>query len=114
MRWQSTKYASKRVVGVTHKNRDGSDRQRILKSCRLGMRVMLVPEPDNPVDANAVAVRIAGGQQIGYLAADVAKWVSPWLGSGQVDFKCRIQTIEPFEADDGRTLLGGRDHDDAA
>ena len=55
---------------------------------------------------NAVAVRVAGGQQIGYLAADVAKWVSPWLESGEVDFKCRIKSVEPFESDDGRTMLG--------
>jgi len=106
VRWESTEYAPKRVAGVTHKNRDGSDRQRILKSCRPGMRVVLAREPDNPVDMNAVAVRVAGGQQIGYLAADVAKWVSPWLESGQVDFKCRIKSVEPFESDDGRTMLG--------
>jgi hypothetical protein len=108
MRWQSTEYAAKRVVGVTHKNRDGSDRQRILKSCRPGMRVMLAREPDNPVDPNAVAVRISGGQQIGYLAAEVAQWVAPWLGSGQVEFACRIKSIEPFETDDGRTMIGAQ------
>jgi hypothetical protein len=108
MRWQSTEYAAKRVVGVTHKNRDGSDRQRILKSSRPGMRVTIAREPDNPVDPNAVAVRIAGGQQIGYLAAEVAQWVAPWLGSGQVDFACRIKSIEPFEMDDGRTMLGAQ------
>jgi len=108
MRWQSTEYAAKRVVGVTHKNRDGSDRQRILKSCRPGMRVTLAHEPDNPVDQNAVAVRIAGGHQIGYLAAEVAQWVAPWLGSGQVDFACQIKSIEPFETDDGRTMLGAQ------
>jgi hypothetical protein len=106
MRWQSTEYAPKRVAGVTHKNRDGSDRQRILKTCRAGMRVNLIHESDNPVDPNAVAIRIAGGQQIGYLAADVAQWVAPWLGSGQVDFACRIKSVESFESDDGRTMLG--------
>jgi hypothetical protein len=106
MRWQKTEYAAKQVAGVTHRNRDGSDRQRILKSCRPGMRVTLAREPDNPVDPNAVVIRVAGGQQIGYLAADVAQWVAPWLGSGQVDFACRIKSIEPFETDDGRTMLG--------
>jgi HIRAN domain len=108
MRWESTEYAAKRVVGVTHKNRDGSDRQRILKSCRPGMRVTIAGEPDNPVDPMAVAVRIAGGQQIGYLSAEVAQWVAQWLGSGQVDFACRIKSIEPFETDDGRTMLGAQ------
>jgi HIRAN domain len=108
MRWQSTEYAAKRDAGVTHKNRDGSDRQRILKSCRPGMRVRLAREPDNPVDPHAVAVRIAGGQQIGYLEAEVAQWVAPSLESSQVDFVCRILSIEPFETDDGRTLLGAQ------
>lgn len=108
MRWRSTEYAPKRVAGVTHRNRDGSDRQRILKSCRPGMRVTLAREPDNPVDPSAVAVRIAGGQQIGYLAAEVAQRVAPWLGSGQVDFACSIKSIEPFQTDDGRTMLGAQ------
>lgn len=41
-------------------------------------RAELVPEPDNPHDRNAVAVRIAG-YTVGYLSADVAGVVQPFL-----------------------------------
>ncbi len=38
----------------------------------------LIPEPDNPHDAYAVAVRI-GGHSVGYLSADIARAVQPFV-----------------------------------
>ena len=46
-----------KVVGVTFENADGASRQRIIAKCGIGEDIDLVPEPDNPHDANAVAVK---------------------------------------------------------
>jgi hypothetical protein len=61
-----------KIVGVTHKNADGSDRQRIIKKCGLFERLTLDHEESNPHDPNAVRVCRPNGQQLGYLSADLA------------------------------------------
>ena len=38
----------------------------------------LIPEPDNPHDLHAVAVRV-GGHTVGYLSADIARAVQPFI-----------------------------------
>lgn len=71
-----------KVVGVSHDNPDGSSRQQLIrKHCKKGVMMMLVPEPDNTFDPNAVAVYVYKSKligksiraQIGYLKSDVAK-----------------------------------------
>lgn len=62
-----------KVAGVTYDNPDGSSRQKIIKRCRVGEEAQLVWEPNNPHDANAVAVRRQSDEQIGYLNRDVAE-----------------------------------------
>lgn len=61
-----------KVAGVTHKNADGSSRQRILRKCSVGESLMLVPEPDNPHDTNAIRLCRQNGQQLGYVNRDLA------------------------------------------
>ena len=65
-----------KVVGVTHKNADGSSRQRILKRMRREERdherVDLEHEPENPYDENAVKVLNSDGEQLGYLERGLA------------------------------------------
>jgi hypothetical protein len=79
-----------RVAGVTFENR-----QSVIERCTPGQRVVLRPEPDNPYDANAIAVYAVFGdfmfgeveEQIGYLpAALAAALVSffPPLVSGRI------------------------------
>jgi len=55
------------VAGESHSNDDGSDRQTIIASCRVGETLLLDAEPDNPEDENAVRVLRQDGKQIGYL-----------------------------------------------
>jgi hypothetical protein len=55
------------VAGESHKNTDGSSRQTIIRKCQSGEPVMLVPEPTNPHDSDAVKVCRRSGEQIGYL-----------------------------------------------
>jgi len=62
------------VVGESHRNQDGSDRQQIIRErARPGDPVQLVPEPDNRHDRRAVKVCLATGEQLGYLDRDQAR-----------------------------------------
>ncbi len=75
-----------KVAGVSHKNNDGSSRQKILKKCRVGDSLKLVREPRNKFDKNAVKVLTEDGKQIGYLNKHVAAEIAPRLDKGsQVD-----------------------------
>jgi hypothetical protein len=73
------------VAGTGYRNEDGSDRSQIIRRyCRPGSAVRLVREPNNPHDANAVAVFLVyrwlfwtRSAQIGYLKAGRAK---KWAG----------------------------------
>lgn len=60
-----------RVVGESFANDNGSSRQEIIGRTSPGDAAYLVPEPDNPHDADAVRVFVPGrsgmAEQIGYL-----------------------------------------------
>jgi hypothetical protein len=60
-----------KIAGVSHRNKDGRQRQSVLKACRPGDIVEMRPEPDNPHDHLAVGVYVRG-HQAGYLASHVA------------------------------------------
>jgi hypothetical protein len=57
------------VAGVTMQNRDGTDRQSLLKALRTRERLKLVREPENSHDPHAVAVFRSTGEQLGYVPA---------------------------------------------
>ena len=61
-----------KIVGVTHRNPNGSDRQILIQKCSLLDRLDLDHEQDNPHDPNAVRVLRGTGEQLGYLQAEVA------------------------------------------
>jgi hypothetical protein len=65
-----------KLAGVSHPNDDGTSRQNyIRKFCKPGMRLVVVREPANPYDPNAIAVFVEVSSllflrtryQIGYL-----------------------------------------------
>jgi predicted Zn finger-like uncharacterized protein len=72
-----------KVAGVTQQNRDGSDRQTIIRYCEVGEPLTLRREPSNRYDRKAVAVDRQTGEQIGYLSAELAADVAPWIDQGQ-------------------------------
>lgn len=61
------------VVGESFDNDDGSSRQKIIRACKPMEQLALVREPNNPHDANAIAVKRQNGQQLGYLPRELAK-----------------------------------------
>lgn len=62
-----------KLVGVTRRNANGSNRQTLIRSCHPGEFLSLEPEPDNPADENAIRVCKREGDQIGYIPADTAR-----------------------------------------
>ena len=82
-----------KVVGVSHRNKDGSRRQEIIDAfCEPGMTLILRREPLNPHDSNAIGVWIKGRAliifraelQIGYLSREVAAEPSEHLDRGGI------------------------------
>jgi len=61
-----------KIVGVTHENPDGKNRQALLKRLKPNQRLNLRREPENTYDRWAVAVFDPQGKQLGYLPSDDA------------------------------------------
>ena len=76
-----------KIVGVTHRNSDGSSRQKILKRMQEeyyeGDLLYLEAEPENPYDENAIKVMNAEDEQIGYLSRDLAKTLAKRMDNGE-------------------------------
>jgi hypothetical protein len=82
--WQRNQLSGRRVFttqvhGIYHDNADGSSRQEIISRCHVGEEVLLVPEPDNPNDPEAVKICRKNGEQIGY-----------WRGYSDLAYRLRI------------------------
>ncbi len=87
-----------KVVGVTYRNSDGSDRQQIIRNLiqngqlRVGTELQLIPEPTNPYDSNCIQVVTMNGLQIGNLSREVAANVAPAMKAGSV-YKAQVSTL---------------------
>lgn len=63
-----------KIVGVTYKNKDGSDRQSIISKCRLNEKLLLIPEKYK--GDWAISVCRENFEQLGYLGTDLAPEIS--------------------------------------
>jgi hypothetical protein len=62
-----------RVRGTSHRNSDRTSRTKIIGECSVFDPILLVPEPENPFDSNAIAVcRRETNEQLGYLESRLA------------------------------------------
>lgn len=66
-----------KVVGVTYENR-----QEVLATLEAGIELALRRDAQNEYDANAIAVTLLDGTQIGYLNKHLAKQLAPAMDSG--------------------------------
>ena len=73
-----------KLVGVTRRNDDGSERQEIISQCELGERLFLKRESDNPKDSNAIAAVRASYEMLGYLSAERAKSLAADMDAGSI------------------------------
>ncbi|MBN2131368.1 MAG: HIRAN domain-containing protein [Sedimentisphaerales bacterium] len=66
------------VAGISHRNRDGTERQAIVKRCRAGETLVFEHEVDNPHDVHATTISRENGEQLGYVPAVFASQVTEW------------------------------------
>lgn len=93
---RGTRYYRFQVKGVTHPNRDGSDRQSPIRGCHPGDAVSFVAEPNNSTDSHAVRmVLIQTGEQIGYVSHSVSAWTCDALRNGEIS-NPSIAAVFPF------------------
>lgn len=95
------------VAGINHLAFDGQHRQDIIAKCRLGEPIILIRDPDNPADPDAVALFRKTGESIGFLTRYDAEEIAPLMDKGW-PMSAEIIAIEPFDTDRGETLLGVR------
>lgn len=87
-----------KVVGVTFKNDDGSDRQSIIRNLVRngeldeGAEVFFVPQPANPHDSNCILVKAGNGQTLGCLSREMAAKVAPQIRQGYT-FKAYVTSL---------------------
>lgn len=86
-----------KVVGVTFENR-----QETIRQVRAGQTILLIREPNNPYDSNAISVRLENGEQLGYLKRELAYKLSSRLDKISTPVRGRILHITG--GDMGKTL----------
>lgn len=84
-----------KVVGVSFKNENGTSRQEIISKMTKESNVVLVREPNNKYDINAVAV-IADGQQIGYVGKQYAELLAQFIDGGR-QFKAQVEEVDKYK-----------------
>lgn len=85
----------KHIVGINHKNPDGTSRQDVISGCHKGEELLLVPEPNNRDHPRAVRVCRKSGELIGYLSTNSGRMAHD-LDTGWT-FRTTIDDIYPFE-----------------
>jgi single-stranded-DNA-specific exonuclease len=70
----STKTIETRIVGVSYENR-----QSVVAQLQQGEQVLLIRQPENSYDENAVMVTRQNGQQFGYLNRELAAMLATRL-----------------------------------
>lgn len=82
-----------KVAGVTFRNPDGTDRQRIISKLHVGDGLRFVPEPNNPYDHMAVRVETESGVQIGYVPRQYNSRIFQNLMNGYGTYKLSVSSI---------------------
>jgi hypothetical protein len=80
--WTPMSLYKEKVVGVTKKNDDGSSRQKIIRKMKEGDPVMLVRDPDNPYDSNAIEVWNKKKDQIRFIDQMRNSELAPQMDKG--------------------------------
>jgi hypothetical protein len=72
------------LVGLTHSNKNGTDRLGLARGLQIGTPLTLLPEPDNKYDRNAVLIcrRDDLNNDLGYIHATQAKRICRMIECG--------------------------------
>jgi hypothetical protein len=99
--WQHGRTIRTKIKGVSYRNPDGSRRQKIIRDrCHAGDALLLVREPNNPVDQNAIQIsrivckenRHILEEQLGYVSRELAEDLAPRMDAGSQMF-AKITTL---------------------
>ncbi len=71
-----------KIVGVTFSNPGGKSRQKLLKRCKKGDALLLIREPKNRYDRNAIKVCTQSHKQLGYISRELAEDMAPLMDEG--------------------------------
>lgn len=80
------------VAGESQTNEDGSSRQKLISKLKPGMPLMLVREPDNPYDPDAISIRDSRGSIFGYIPRAKAGKLARQL-DGDVEVAAWVEDI---------------------
>jgi len=78
-----TRHRINKVAGVSFPNDDGTERQGIIKRCRVGERLSLVRDENNSFSPFAIQVMRTTGEQLGYVPDHLASDLCFELESGR-------------------------------
>jgi hypothetical protein len=82
-----------RIAGFNHY--DGAPKA--LTGMRPGTRLVLKPEPENPVDPKAIAIYTSAGTKLGHIPAIDCALVHEKLGDEDVHLQC-VKTSDTFNS----------------
>ena len=71
-----------KIVGVTKSNPRGEARQDILAQCKKNDPLLLIREPKNRYDPNAIKVCTQSRKQLGYISRELAEDMAPVMDRG--------------------------------
>jgi hypothetical protein len=83
------------ISGMSHSNQMGRDRRKLARRLKVGSQLVLVAEPSNPVDQDAILIYPADDlkNDIGYLYSSTARHVAKKLREGAT-FAAEITEID--------------------
>ncbi len=94
-----------KVAGASHQNRDGSERQQIIRSIKAMEQLVLKPLPRNRYSSHAVGVFRQSGEQLGFLGDELAGDVMDGIKDEGVTFLCFASGVTGGDAA-GKPLVG--------
>jgi hypothetical protein len=77
-----------KVVGITHRNEDGTVRETLLRHCKQFDFLHLVPELKEPHDPYPISVRLKDGRCLGFLNSRTAEEIRLDMQHGAVWLAC--------------------------
>ncbi len=92
-------YFYTKVVGVSFGRRQDTIKREVAKS----QEVNLDRDPNNEYDQNAIQILTETGKQIGFLKADLAKYLAPYLDNG-IEYKAIVSEVTG--GSDGKDNVG--------
>jgi hypothetical protein len=86
------------LVGLTDKNKLGSDRITLVRQLAIGSRLVLLPEPDNSADPNAILVYSEDdlSEDLGYLKTPIAEAICRMMECGAT-FSAEVRWIDSYD-----------------